>query len=164
MSLRGAARIAALVVILVPVLLGAASAEAKKKHKKPKSPPVSTVSATKTTSADNQQLTVTATCPSGLIAVGGGFLSPPVLDAGTPTDLNLVYESRRVGEGAWQVSSVREDEGSTGPDLSLTAIVDCRSTKLTAKKRAGKKASRREEEKEEEAQDHRGQRPRRGGG
>ncbi len=140
MSLRGVARIAALVAILVPVLLGAASAEAKKKHKKPKSPPVSTVSATKTTSADNQQLTVTATCPSGLIAVGGGFQSPAVLDAGTPTDLNLVYESRRAGDNAWQVSAVREDSGGLGPNLPVTAVVDCRSTKLAKKKPAGKKA------------------------
>ncbi len=141
MNLRGVAGIAALVAILVPVLLGAASAEGKKKHKKPKSPPVTTVSATQTTSADNQQLTVTATCPSGLIAVGGGFLSPAVLPGGSPTDLNLVYESRRAGDSAWQVSAVREDTDTTGPDVPLTAIVDCRSTKLAAKKHVGKKAA-----------------------
>lgn len=141
MSLRGVAGIAALVAILVPVLLGAASVEGKKKHKKPKSPPVTTVSATQTTSADNQQLTVTATCPSGLIAVGGGFESPPVLDAGAPTDLNLVYESRRAGESAWQVSAVREDSAGQGPNLPVTAVVDCRSTKLAHKKPAGKKAA-----------------------
>jgi hypothetical protein len=131
----------ALLLLLVPLLLGVASADAKKKQRKPKSPPVTTVSAARTTSADNQQVTATATCPSGLIAVGGGFTSPPVLDAGTPTDLALVYESRRAGDNAWQVSAVREDEGSPGPDLPLTAIVDCRSTKLASKKPAGKKAS-----------------------
>jgi hypothetical protein len=139
MSLGGARRIA-LMAILLPVLLGAASVEAKKKHPQPKSPPVTTVTATKATSADNQQLTVTATCPSGLIAVGGGFLAPPVLSGG-PTDVNLVYESRRAGEDAWQVSAVREDTDTAGPDVPLTAIVDCRSTKLVAKKPAGKKAS-----------------------
>jgi hypothetical protein len=141
MSLRGVARIAALTAILVPVLLGAASAEAKKKGKKPKSPPVTVVSNPQSTSGDNQQVTATATCPSGLIAVGGGFTSPPVVDKGAPTDINLVYESRRAGDNAWQVSAVREDTGATGPDLPLTATVDCRSTKLTSKKHAGKKAA-----------------------
>lgn len=128
----------AIALLAVPLLLGAATADAKKK---PKSPPLTAASTTKTTSSDNQQLTVTAQCPSGLIAVGGGFLSPPVLDAGTPTDLALVYESRRAGDGAWQVSAVREDEGSAGPDLPLTAIVDCRSTKLPGNKHAGKAAA-----------------------
>jgi hypothetical protein len=135
---RGIVRVG-VALLLLPLLLGVATADAKKKHKKPKSPPVTTASATQTTSKDNQQLTVTATCPSGLIAVGGGFLSPPVLVSGAPTDLNLVYESRRAGDGAWQASAVREDEGgSAGPDLPLTAIVDCRSTKLAGKKPAGK--------------------------
>jgi hypothetical protein len=140
MSLRGAGRIG-LVAILVPVLIGAASAEAKKKHKKPKSPPVTVVSASKSTSADNQQVTVTASCPSGLISVGGGFLSPPLLVAGAPTDLNVVYESRRAGDSAWQVSAVREDSDANGPDLGIVASVDCRTAKLAAKKPAGKKAT-----------------------
>jgi hypothetical protein len=139
MRSRGIVRVG-VALLVVPLLLGVASADAKKKHKKPKSPPVTTVSATKTTSADNQQVTVTATCPPGLIAVGGGFQSPPVLDAGSPTDLSLVYESRRAGDGAWQVSAVREDSGSQGPDLPVTAVVDCRSTKLAGKKHGVKKA------------------------
>jgi hypothetical protein len=138
MRSRGIVRIG-VALLVVPLLLGVASADAKKK--KPKSPPVTAVSAARSTSGDNQQVTAEATCPSGLIAVGGGFQSPPVLDAGAPTDLNLVYESRRAGDNAWQVSGVREDEGSDGPDLPLTAIVDCRSTKLAAKKPAGHKAS-----------------------
>jgi hypothetical protein len=140
MNLRGVAGIAALVAILVPVLLGAASAEAKK-GKKPKSPPVTVARVAQATSGDNQQVTATATCPSGLIAVGGGFESPPVLDAGAPTDLNLVYESRRAGDSSWQVSAVREDFGGLGPNLPVTAVVDCRSTKLAGKKPAGKKAA-----------------------
>jgi hypothetical protein len=126
----------ALVALLGTVLVGAAPADAKKK---PKSPPLTAATTTHTTSSDNQQLTVTAHCPSALIAVGGGFLSPPVLDAGSPTDIALVYESRRAGDGAWQVSAVREDEGSAGPDLPLTAIVDCRSTKLRGNKHGKKK-------------------------
>ncbi|HEX3562170.1 MAG TPA: hypothetical protein VHU24_04970 [Solirubrobacterales bacterium] len=140
MRSRGIVRVGVALLVL-PLLLGVATADAKKKHKKPKSPPVTSVSATRMTSADNQQVTTTATCPSGLIAVGGGFQSPAVLDAGSPTDLNLVYESRRAGDGAWQASAVREDTGSPGPDLPVTAIVDCRSTKLASKKPSGKKAT-----------------------
>jgi hypothetical protein len=131
----------ALVALLVPLLLGVAPANAKKKHKKPKSPPVTVVSASKSTSSDNQQVTVTATCPSGLIAVGGGFLNPAVFDAGSPTDLNFIYESRRASDISWQASAVREDTGGAGPEIPLTASVDCRSAKLTAKKATGKKAA-----------------------
>jgi hypothetical protein len=131
----------ALVASLLLILLGTAPADAKQ-HKRPKSSPVTSVSSTKTTSADNEQVTTSAACPSGLIAVGGGFLAPVLLDnAGAPTDINLVYESRREGDGAWVVSGVREDAGSPGPEVPLTAIVDCRSAKLAAKKPAGKKAA-----------------------
>jgi hypothetical protein len=128
-------------VLLVPLLLGVGTAEAKKKHKKPKSPPVTVVSASKPTSADGGTVTVTATCPSGLLAVGGGFLTPAVFASGAPTDINVVYESRRSGDAAWQVSAAREDTAGSGPDLPVTANVDCRSAKLAAKKPAGKKAS-----------------------
>jgi hypothetical protein len=128
-------------VLLVPLLLSVGTAEAKKKHKKPKSPPVTVVSATKSTSLDGQTVTVTATCPSGLLAVGGGFLTPAFFDSGSPTDLNIPYESRRSGDAAWQVSAAREDTNGPGPDLTVTANVDCRSAKLAAKKPAGKKAT-----------------------
>jgi hypothetical protein len=126
-------------LLLLPLLLGVATADAKKKKKKPKSPPVAVVSASKSTSSDSEQVTATAACPSGLIAVGGGFLNPAAFDMGSPTDLNIVYESRRATDTSWQVSAVREQTG--GPDqLPLTAIVDCRTAKLTAKKQSRKKA------------------------
>src|SRR3954452_20939354 len=121
-------------VLVLPLLFGVASAEAKKKHKKPKSPPVTVVSASKSTSSDSEQVSVTASCPAGLIAVGGGFLSPAAFDSGSPTDLNLVYESRRISDTSWQVSAVREASGGPGPDLPLTASADCRSRALPAKK------------------------------
>jgi hypothetical protein len=127
-------------VSLLTVLLGVASADAKKKHKKAKSPPVTVVSASRPTSADNDHVTVTATCPSGLIAVGGGFLTPTVFDMGSPTDINVPYVSRRSGENAWQVSAVREDTNGVGPDLLVTTSVDCRSRTLAGKKTTGKKA------------------------
>jgi hypothetical protein len=130
-----------MIALLVPLLLGVASADAKKKHKKPKSPPVTVVSASKSTSSDSEQVTVTAACPTGLIAVGGGFLNPAVFDAGSPTDLNVIYESRRASDTSWQISAVREDAGGSGPNVPITANVDCRSTKLTAKKPAGKAAT-----------------------
>jgi hypothetical protein len=135
-------RIAWVVVMasLLTMLLGVASADAKKKHKKPKSPPVTVVSATLPTSGDNDHVTVTATCPTGLIAVGGGFLTPSVFDMGSPTDINVPYESRRNGESAWQVSAVREDTNGPGPALPVTASVDCRSRTLAVKKATGKKA------------------------
>jgi hypothetical protein len=142
MQLKGVGRIA-LVVLLVPMLLGVASAGAKKKHKKPKSPPVTVVSASKSTSSDNQQVTVTATCPSGLIAVGGGFLNPAVFDSGSPTDLNFIYESRRASATSWQASAVREQTGSPGPEIPLTATVDCRTAKLTARRPPGRRLQRR---------------------
>jgi hypothetical protein len=139
MRVKGIFRIV-VALLLLPLLLGVASADAKKKHKKPKSPPVTTVSASKSTSSDSEQVTVTATCPGGLIAVGGGFLNPAAFDMGSPTDLNIVFESRRASDTSWQVSAVREQTGDPGPELPLTAIVDCRSAKLTAKKVSGKKA------------------------
>lgn len=129
-----------LVAALLPLLLGAAAADAKKKKKKPASPPVTVVSATGSTSADNEPVTVTAACPSGLLAVGGGFDSPVLLSGGAPTDVNLVYESRRTGQRSWQVSAVRENSGGPGPSLPTIAYADCRSSKLSSKK-PGKKAS-----------------------
>jgi hypothetical protein len=126
-------------LLVVPLLLGVATADAKKKHKKPKSPPVTVVSAAKSTSADGELATVVATCPAGKIAVGGGFESPLVISGTALTDLYIVYESRRVGDNAWQVSGGREHSGGTAPSIPLTAIADCRSTTLSAKK--PKKAS-----------------------
>ena len=127
------------IALLLPLLLGVATADAKKKKKKPKSPPVTLVSATKTTSADGELATVTATCPAGKIAVGGGFTSPLLFSGTTLTDLYIVYESRRSGDNSWVVSGGREHSGGPAPPVPLTATVDCRSTTLSTKK--SKKAS-----------------------
>lgn len=138
MSARGF-RGGVVLVILGALLATPGAAVAKKK--KPKSPPVTVVRASSSTSTDNQQVIVTATCPAGKLAVGGGFDTPPAFGGSLLSDLNLVYESRRVGDNAWQVSAVREDTGSAGPDLPLNASVDCRSAKLSTKKTAKKTAS-----------------------
>jgi hypothetical protein len=118
--------------------VGAAPADAKKRHKKPRAAPVTVVSASKSTFGDGQQATATATCPAGLIAVGGGADAPPVLASGGATDTNLIYESRRSAENAWQVSALRLGHG---PDLSFIASVDCRSRRLAVRKRGRKKAA-----------------------
>jgi hypothetical protein len=127
------------VLLLAALLVTPGLAEAKKKHKKPKSPPVSVFTNTQNTTADNQLITVTATCPPGLLSVGGGFAGPPSLTGTTVNGLYLFYESRRASESSWQVSAVRQNSG--GP-LPLTTSVDCRSAKLTAKKPAKKKKKR----------------------
>ena len=126
-------------LLLLPLLLGVATADAKKKKKKPKSPPVTVVSATKSTSADGELATVAATCPAGQIAVGGGYTSPLLISGTTLTDLYIVYESRRIGDNSWQVSGGREHSGGAAPSVPLTAMADCRSTRLSSKK--PKKAS-----------------------
>ena len=131
-------RVGMMLAIAGALLIPPGAADAKKK-KKPKSPPVTVVSSTGSTSADNQQLTVTATCPAGKIAVGGGF-SVPLLSTTTFTDVNLPYESRRASQSSWQASVVREDTAGPGPSLSLTTRVDCRSTQLTAKQKSSKSA------------------------
>jgi hypothetical protein len=124
-------------LLLLPLLLGVATADAKKKKKKPKSPPVTVVSATKSTSADGELVTVTATCPAGQLAVGGGFTAPLLTSGTTLTDLTIVYESRRIGDNSWQVSGGREHSGGAAPTLPLTASADCRTA--TLKKKKGKK-------------------------
>jgi hypothetical protein len=124
-------------LLLLPLLLGVATADAKKKKKKPKSPPVTVVSASQNTSADGQLVTVTATCPAGQLAVGGGFTAPLVVSGTTLTDLHLISESRRVGDNGWQVTAGREHSSGPAASLPVTASVDCRTATLRKKK--GKK-------------------------
>jgi hypothetical protein len=130
---RGASTVL-IVLAAVALLVIPATAAAKKKHRKPKSPPVTVVSATKSTSADGELVTITPTCPPGQLAVGGGFIAPLLISGTTLTDLHIVYESRRVGDNAWQVSAAREHGGGPAPQLSITASADCRSATLTQKK------------------------------
>jgi hypothetical protein len=91
------ALIAAAVLILFP-----ASALAKKKHKKPKGlGPVVTATATGpviTTPATSSG--ASATCPTGLQAVGGGFSAPFM-----PSGAMVVTESYRSTPRSWHVSA-----------------------------------------------------------
>ena len=137
----GTTRIILIGALLSALLLAASPADAKKKHKKPKSPPVTVVSASKSTTSDGELVTVTATCPTGLIAVGGGFSDPINVVGTTLEDLHVVYESRRVGDSAWQVSGARETSAGSPPTLPLTAQVDCRTPRLSKPKPVKKAAA-----------------------
>lgn len=68
--------------------------------------------------------------------MGGGADAPAVFTSGV-SDANLVYESRRSAENAWQVSALRLGHG---PDLSFIASVNCRSRKLAVIKKGRKHA------------------------
>lgn len=140
MNGRGTLSVVATVAALGALVVAPAADAAKGKKKKPKGTPVTVVTASATTTADNQPLAVTATCPAGKIAVGGGFSSPPAFAMGTASDLHLIYESRRSTPNSWLVSAVREDGGATGNTLTLTASVHCRSPKLTQKPKPQGKA------------------------
>jgi hypothetical protein len=128
---------ALLALMALSALVCAPSAAAKKK--KPRAVPILDVTATASTSADNQPATATAVCPPGKIAVGGGFSSPETTTGGNVSDLNIVYESRRVSTTSWRVSAVREDASGAGPTLTLFAIVNCRTAKLQQKASKKKK-------------------------
>jgi hypothetical protein len=127
-----------MLLLLAALLLTPGIAGAKKKHKKPKSPPVSVVTNTQSTTTENQLITVTASCPPGLLAVGGGFAGPPSLTGTSVDGVYFIYESRRASESFWKVSAVRQNSG--GP-LPLTTSVDCRSARLSPKKPAKKASS-----------------------
>jgi hypothetical protein len=122
------------------LLLVAPAAEAKKK--KPKRVPVTIKTGVATTTADGQLASATATCPKGLIALGGGFSDGLVFVApGSITDLHLVFESRRSGPGSWTASGVRRDQGGEGNPINLTASVICRTPTLKPKKAAQPKGA-----------------------
>jgi len=130
-----------LVLTALVALVAVPSAADAKKKKKPKSPPVTVVSNTQSTVGSNQVLTVTASCPAGKIAVGGGFSTAPVIVGPTISDLNFVFESRRASNTAWQSSVVRYDSSTPGNTLPVTASVDCRTPNLTSKKKSKKSAA-----------------------
>ena len=109
--LRLAVLVAAAVLLALP-----GSALAKKKHKKPaKLGPVVTATATGSTITSGDS-TVTATCPSGKQAVGGGFSVP--ID---PTNVLFVTSSYRSAPNAWTIVALHS-KGSG----AATAFAYCR--------------------------------------
>jgi hypothetical protein len=83
----------------------------------PVSASASTKSENATLTAAGQTVTLTPKCPHGQRATGGGFLSPP--PGGT---LAIVYESRKIGQRRWRVST---EEGGGPGVLPVTAFVYC---------------------------------------
>jgi hypothetical protein len=136
-------------IALVALFALPSGAVAKPKEKTVKPPPpVVTASAAASTSADGQVVSPTAVCPPGTVALGGGFSGEVGREGADPTDLYVIYESRRDSPTSWRVTAIREDAGTQGDTstISITATVYCQSPNLgTAKKprkpRKPKKAS-----------------------
>jgi hypothetical protein len=109
-------RRALLISFCLLLVLPAAPALAKKKHKKPaKLGPVITATATGSTITSGET-TVTATCPTGKQAVGGGF-SVPI----NTTDVLFVTSSYRSAPDAWTIVALQQ-RGSG----AATAFAYCR--------------------------------------
>jgi hypothetical protein len=72
-------------------------------------------------------VSVTANCPRGTRALGGGFSTAlPNSDHAL-----LVFESRRIGHRRWRASAVETDENTAGD--ALTAYVNCRRLRRRAR-------------------------------
>ncbi len=112
---------ALVLAIFATAALLAAPAAAKTKKK----PPITEMSASSPSVFGNGAIaTATAVCPPSRRAVGGGFLeSVPQLVANTSQ--GSVYESFKVGQNAWRVSSQLFAD-SADDRLDLTAFVYCR--------------------------------------
>jgi hypothetical protein len=107
----------AVLVAAATLVLAPASALAKKKHKKPKGlGPVVTATAVGPTIAAPGISPASATCPSGLQAVGGGFSAQ--FDA---TNRLVVTESYRSSVNTWHVSAFVGSGSGAG-----TAYAYCR--------------------------------------
>ncbi|HEY7267117.1 MAG TPA: hypothetical protein VH501_05430 [Solirubrobacterales bacterium] len=143
---RRGARAALGAIALVALLVLPAGTAAKAKRKKGvKLPAVITATSRATTSADGQLVTPTAVCPPGTVALGGGFSGEIGREEGSPTDLYVVYASRRNSPTSWQIGAVREDAGAKGNAISVTVAAYCQSPKLgkvrKPKRKRGKRAS-----------------------
>src|SRR2546423_3404012 len=96
--MRHVGLLAACLLLILPV----APAAANKKHKKPLLGPVVTATAVgNTASAPGSLSTATATCPSGLRAVGGGYSAPFLA-----TSRVAVLDSFRSGAASWTVDGI----------------------------------------------------------
>lgn len=71
-------------------------------------------------SGDGSTATATASCPHGTKAAGGGFDAPSSADV-----VGLVYESVKVGKGAWRASVQLYDPGDPS-SVTLTTYAYCR--------------------------------------
>lgn len=71
--------------------------------------------------------TVTAVCPSGQRATGGGFRVTRGVIAPTIV-ITHVYESRKIGQRKWRVSAQLQDGGAPDATVRVTSYVYCNSS------------------------------------
>jgi hypothetical protein len=109
----------AVLVAAATLVLAPASALAKKKHKKPKGlgPVVTATGTGPTVSGFGAKSAASASCPSGLQAVGGGFSAPF-----NPAVQLVVTESYRSSFDTWHVSA---HDANGGPG-AVTVFAYCR--------------------------------------
>jgi hypothetical protein len=138
----GRMALGAIALLALLALPAGAGAKAKKKKVKPP-PPVVTATATAGTSTDGQIVSPSAVCPTGTVALGGGFSGEVGLEEGTPTDLYVVHESRRDSPTSWHVEAARDDTGAKGNTISITVTVYCQSPNLGRAKKPKKRKKRR---------------------
>jgi hypothetical protein len=119
MGMKGIMARAALVA-LAALAVAAAPAMAAKKAP-PKLGKVKTVAASAASDGAQTPLTVTATCPSGKKAVGGGWTTPPVA---TPNAI-FVYQAHRGAGESWTVTA----RTGLNTGTQLTTYVYCRKVK-----------------------------------
>lgn len=81
--------------------------------------------------------TVKARCPRGQRATGGGFTVPPA----TSTTSIFVYESRKVGQRAWQISAQERTTDAPAPTVKVTAFVYCRADAPRTKQKSSSATS-----------------------
>jgi len=110
-------KLAALTAVAL-LVLAPASALGKKKHKKAvKLGPVVTVTATGATASDSSPATTaSATCPTGKLAIGGGFSAPVVQGSAV-----VVHDSYLSAPGSWTVTGQVADGSG-----AVTAYAYCR--------------------------------------
>jgi hypothetical protein len=120
---RGTSLKAGALVLSAALMLGGGDALAKKKGKAKKPGAIITRSASASASGTGSIVAATASCPGKTKAISGGFSQTPLnLGAGYG---GLVYESQKVGQKSWRVSSQVIDSGAPDP-ISLTTFVYCR--------------------------------------
>jgi hypothetical protein len=111
-------RALALVALTTAAVLALAGSAAAKKQ----GPVISVASTPAQVSGHLSLASQTATCPKGTRATGGGFSATPTSAAVS----FFVFQSRKLGQTAWQVSAQVVDTVGPADVVSLTTFVYCR--------------------------------------
>ena len=111
--------------LLAPTVSGAAAFLTKKKGDKRYLQNTTTVKTT-TTVPPSGIVLISATCPPGYQAVGGGAESPAFFSAGSPNDGMVILENKPMPTGpkpnSWELEVL--NIGSTNP-LAISAVAVC---------------------------------------